>query len=487
VTEELVMPRLSDTMESGTVSRWLKGEGDSFVTGDVLAEIETDKAVMELSAYDDGVLLKILVGDGESADLGAPIAMVGEDGAERSDASETEAGSGSAEQDAPVPEAEAPEAEAESNAGPEATSDEDEAAAEDRGSEGRSDEGRSDGGDGETTTEPPAADAETGKGAASAGTSRTGLKASPIARRMALDADVDLRSLAGKGSGPEGRIVKADVERLIEEAADGAKKDGATEAPDEASAPKRPAEKSSGKDVPTKEAPKRAGEEGELLKPSRMLQTVARRMQQSKQTAPHFYLETSVDMTNALAARRQVNAAFSGAVKVSVNDLMLRAAGLALLEHPRFHRSWTDEGILQHRTPNVGMAVALEDGLIVPVVRDIASKSLRAISEETKDLASRARDGRLKQSEIEGGTFTVSNLGMFGITRFNGIINLPEPGILSVAATVDTPVAVDGEVVVRPMLALSLSVDHRAASGADGARFLATVKRILESGAGILA
>ncbi len=210
-------------------------------------------------------------------------------------------------------------------------------------------------------------------------------------------------------------------------------------------------------------------------------------MQQSKQTAPHFYLETAVDMTNALAARRQVNAAFSGAVKVSVNDLMLRAAGLALLEHPQFHRSWTDEGIVQHRTPNVGMAVALEDGLIVPVVRDIASKSLRAISEETKDLASRAREGRLKQSEIEGGTFTVSNLGMFGITRFNGIINLPEPGILSVAATVDTPVVVDGEVVVRPMLALSLSVDHRAASGADGARFLATVKRILESGAGILA
>ncbi len=256
------MPRLSDTMESGTVSRWLKGEGDSFVTGDVLAEIETDKAVMELSAYDDGVLLKILVGDGESADLGAPIAMVGEDGGEASDASESEAGSGSAEQDGPAPEAEAPEAEADSYAGGEATSDEDEAAAEDRGSEGGSEEDGSeeDGGGGETAAEAPGDDAETPKAAPAAGASRTGLKASPIARRMALDADVDLRSLAGKGSGPEGRIVKADVERLIEEAADGAKKDGATEAPDDAPAPKRRAEKSSGKDAPTEEAPKRAGE-----------------------------------------------------------------------------------------------------------------------------------------------------------------------------------------------------------------------------------
>jgi pyruvate dehydrogenase E2 component (dihydrolipoamide acetyltransferase) len=412
VAEQVFMPRLSDTMEEGTVARWVKHEGEPIAEGDVLAEIETDKATMELHAYVDGVLLKILVADGETAPLGTPIAVVGDEGEPVPDALLTNG---------------APAAEP-SVAEPPATERPQRAAA-------------------------PAADVE--------------LRASPIARRMAGDAGVDLRVLAGRGSGPDGRVVKVDVERLI---AGGGTPPAGAAAPSAQQQQQQPAP-----------APPPAG--ARVEQPSRMLRTVARRMTEAKATVPHFYLESEVDLGRLLELRRELNAALEASgEKVSVNDLVVRACGLALAQHPQFHRSWTSEGLAYHERADVGVAVALDEGLIVPVVRGADRRGVREIARDSRDLAERARAGTLRQDEIEGATFTVSNLGMFGVTRFAAIINPPEPGILAVGAAVERPVVVDGAVVVRPVADLTLSVDHRASSGADGARFLQTVRGLLESG-----
>ena len=414
MSEELVMPRLSDTMEEGTIGRWLVAEGDSFSEGDVLAEIETDKATMEFQAYDGGTVLRILVEDGESAPLGAPIAIVGDAGeqvgdgeapAERSKPAADESAD-TVQDDAPTP---------------------------------------------KRRKQPAPAAAQTnGEGAAVAAET---LRVSPIARRMADQAGIDLRPLAGRGSGPEGRIVKADVERLL----DG----GAGAAPP----PATPAA--------------REGSEVRDLTP--MLKAVATRMTQSKQTVPHFYVESEIDMTRAMELRAELNTGLADSgEKISVNDLIVRACALALIEHPQAHRSYVDGRHAYHEHANVGIAVALDDGLIVPVVFEADTKSVREISRETRDLATRAREGMLKQREIEGGTFTVSNLGMFDVANFEAIINPPESAILAVGATTARPVVVDGQVVVRQIMRTTLSCDHRACSGADGAKLLQTVKRLLQ-------
>ncbi len=214
-----------------------------------------------------------------------------------------------------------------------------------------------------------------------------------------------------------------------------------------------------------------------------MLKTVARRMVEAKSQVPHFYLSDEIDMSAAFRVRKELNAALADSgEKVSVNDLVLRACTAALLDHQQFHRSWVDGQLVYHTHVGLGIAVALDDGLIVPVIKDAETKGIRQLAREARDLATRARDGKLRQHEIEGGTFTVSNLGMFGIPQFGAIINPPEPGILAVGAAVQKPVVVDGEVVVRPIMGVTLSVDHRATSGADGARFLQSVKRYLEGG-----
>jgi pyruvate dehydrogenase E2 component (dihydrolipoamide acetyltransferase) len=434
MAEELVMPRLSDTMEQGTIARWLKQEGDQVAEGDVLAEIETDKATMELNSYADGVLLKILVGDGESAALGAPIAIVGAEGESVDGASN---GGGQAEAEAE------PEAEEQQEDEPKA----------------------------EATAEPTAEEPKkqpSGANGAGAGT----LKASPIARRMAGEAGIDLSALAGKGSGPDGRIVKVDVERLIAE-----QKGGGAPAKQEAAAEAKPSPAPSGGPAPDR------WPDAEVVAPSSMLKTVARRMHEAKSEVPHFYLSDDIDMTAALKVRKDLNAALADSgEKVSVNDLVLRACTAALLDHQQFHRSWVDGQLVYHKHVGLGIAVALDDGLIVPVIKNAETKGIRQLAREARDLATRAREGTLRQHEIEGGTFTVSNLGMFGIPQFGAIINPPEPGILAVGAAVQKPVAVDGEVVVRPIMGVTLSVDHRATSGADGARFLQSVKRYLEGG-----
>jgi pyruvate dehydrogenase E2 component (dihydrolipoamide acetyltransferase) len=424
---EVPMPRLSDTMEQGTVARWVKHEGDHVVAGDVIAEIDTDKATMDLTAYEDGVLLKILVGEGESADLGTPIALIGAEGEE---VPETASGGNGPSQAAPR----------------ETRPEETRAAEPSRRERARSERRES-------------------PGPQAGGEAAAELKASPIARRIAADAGLDLRELAGKGSGPDGRIVKADVERAL----------GTRDRAGGATAKPPTDERAASPGAPP------PAEEEEVVDASPMLRAVARRMSESKATVPHFYLDAEIDMGRALELRAELNQALSGEdEKISVNDLVVRAAALALVENPRFHRSWRDGKLVLHKSAHVGIAVAVDDGLIVPVLRSVEQKSVREIARESRDLVERARTGKLKQPEIEGGTFSVSNLGMFGIPSFSAVVNPPEPGILAVGAAVKRAVVVDDAVQIRPIMDVTLSVDHRATSGAEGARLLASITRLLE-------
>jgi pyruvate dehydrogenase E2 component (dihydrolipoamide acetyltransferase) len=442
VAEEVVMPRLSDTMERGTIARWLVHEGDPVHEGDVLAEIETDKATMELNAYADGVLLRILVQDGEAAELGALIAVIG---AEGEDVSSFSAG-----------------ANGDSAAAAPAVA----AAGDGDGAGGTNDSSAG--------TAPPA---EAPAARAAQPTARGGdLKASPVARRIASDAGFDLRVLAGKGSGPDGRIVRIDVERAL--AGDSA----AVPAPASEGAEGQQAEPATPAEAPRAAVAAKAPPEADtIIEPSPMLRAVARRMSESKSQVPHFYLQCEIDMGKALALREDLNAELAAAgVKLTVNDLIVRACALALRDHPQFHRSWIDGKLHQHGAAHVGIAVALDEGLIVPVIRNADSLPLRELAVAARDLVARARSGSLRQNEIEGGTFSVSNLGMLGITSFQAIINPPEPGILAVGSVVERAIGIGGQVVVRPLMAVNLSVDHRAASGADGARLLQTVTRYLE-------
>ncbi len=431
MAEEIVMPRLSDTMERGTIARWLVHEGDAVHEGDVLAEIETDKATMELNAYSDGVLLRILVQDGEAAELGAPIAVVGAEGEDVSGFSAATA-NGDAVAAEGAGERQAPSA---------------------------------------TAVAAPAPVADEPAPAAPAAGGGDALKASPVARRMASDAGFDLRTLAGKGSGPDGRIVRVDVERAL---AGGSTAASPASSPAEAPAAPAPAP------APAQRAA--APPEAEtVIEPSPMLKAVARRMSDSKAQVPHFYLQCEIDMGKALALREELNAELEDdGVKLTVNDLIVRACALALRDHPQFHRSWIDGKLHQHRAAHVGVAVALDEGLIVPVIRNADSLPLRELAVVARDLVTRARAGSLRQPEIEGGTFSVSNLGMLGITSFQAIINPPEPGILAVGSVVERAIGLGGQVVVRQLMTVNLSVDHRAASGADGARLLQTVTRYLE-------
>ena len=431
MAEEIVMPRLSDTMERGTIARWLVHEGDAVHEGDVLAEIETDKATMELNAYSDGVLLRILVQDGEAAELGAPIAVVGAEGEDVSGFSAATA-NGDAVAAEGAGERQAPSA---------------------------------------TAVAAPAPVADEPAPAAPAAGGGDALKASPVARRMASDAGFDLRTLAGKGSGPDGRIVRVDVERAL---AGGSTAASPVSSPAEAPAAPAPAP------APAQRAA--APPEAEtVIEPSAMLKAVARRMSDSKAQVPHFYLQCEIDMGKALALRDELNAELEDdGVKLTVNDLIVRACALALRDHPQFHRSWIDGKLHQHRAAHVGVAVALDEGLIVPVIRNADSLPLRELAVVARDLVTRARAGSLRQPEIEGGTFSVSNLGMLGITSFQAIINPPEPGILAVGSVVERAIGLGGQVVVRQLMTVNLSVDHRAASGADGARLLQTVTRYLE-------
>lgn len=429
------MEALSPTMEEGQLVRWLKAEGDAIASGDILAEIETDKATMELVARGEGVLRKIYVGEGVTAPVGEVIAVIAAADEDVS-AIAGPAGLGAA----PSPEESVSPPVAGDEVSPSQTPTTQEAA---------------------MSPEPSTSDLI---GAVEGGEAGGRVKASPLARRMAEEAAVDLGSVPG--SGPGGRIVMRDVEAA--KAGRGA-----------GSAVVRAA-----KAVPAGGV---SGLEFEDLSNSQMRKTIAKRLVESLGPVPHFFLRITVDMSRTLAARKRVNELLeSQGDKVSINDFVLKATGCALARHPEVNAQWMGDVIRRHYRVHLGVAVAVEDGLITPVLKDANLKGLAEISREIRELAGRGREKRLQPEEYTGSTFSVSNLGMFGIQEFTGVINPPEAGILAVGGIEDTPVAEGGEIVVRPIMTVTMSCDHRVIDGATGARFLQTVKEMLEEPAAIL-
>lgn len=433
------MEALSPTMEEGQLVRWLKAEGDEISNGDVIAEIETDKATMELVARGDGVLRKIFLAEGGTAAVGGVIAVIA--GAEE-DISGVEGASGGGAPAAPNDEGgdeedvEAEEADDEGEESSDAES-EDRKKAKETAEPGKQKEAA-----------PTAGDVSRPAGGR--------VKASPVARRLAEEAGIDLERV--QGSGPGGRVVKRDVEEAKEK---GVSAPAAARAVD--------------------------GPEYEDVSVSQMRKTIAKRLVTSIGPVPTFYLTIDVDMARILDARRSVNAMLEEeGAKVSINDFVLKATAAALMRHPECNAHWHDGFIRRYNTVHLGVAVAVEDGLITPIVRNAETKGIASISQEVRELAGRAREKKLQPNEYTGATFSVSNLGMFGIHEFTAIINPPEAGILAVGGVEDTPVVVNGEVVVRPRMRVTMSCDHRVIDGAQGSRYLQTLKRMLEEPAAIL-
>jgi pyruvate dehydrogenase E2 component (dihydrolipoamide acetyltransferase) len=424
------MEALSPTMEEGQLVRWLKAEGDSISNGDIVAEIETDKATMELVARGDGVLRKILLSEGRTAPVGEVIAVIG--GVDE-DISALVGGADAAQVPPSTPAVES--AEATSAPGPAST--------------------------------PDAPEVAPQVGAPSSGGDDR-VRASPLARRLAQESSVDLSHV--RGSGPGGRVVKRDVEA----AAQGV-------------APPAGSPASAMRPAPVRSAAVGEGPEFEDIPLSQMRKTIAKRLVESIGPVPHFFLRITVDMSRILEARKSVNQLLEKeGEKVSINDFFLRATAQALYKHPEVNSHWGGDSVRRHFRVHLGVAVAVEDGLITPVVRDANLRGLVEISREVRELALRGREKRLQPEEYTGSTFSVSNLGMFGIHEFTGIINPPEAGILAVGGIEDTPVAKDGEVVVRPLMKVTMSCDHRVIDGATGAAFLQTLKGMLEEPAAIL-
>ena len=468
------MPKMSDTMEEGVLVAWLAEEGQAVSAGDVIAQVETDKATMDLEVYDDGVLLKRVVGEGSAVPIGALIAVLGAAG-ESADAVLAQYGSGDG---SAVPAAAAPAADT-----AEIPSTPAEAPGVPAGY----------GGADAPLAAPAAAEAQAATGAAGdaapASLSAEGerVRASPLARRMAEEAGLALASV--RGTGPDGRVVKRDVEAALGQGSARAAQGSAPAAealspPSAASAPAVAAPAvAAPAEAPRTAVPASEGT-GTDIRITQMRKTIARRLVQSKFTAPHFYLTVEVDMERALAVRADLNthAEAQNLGKVSVNDFVTKACASALLRHPNVNASYLeDEGVIrQHAGAHVAIAVAMPEGLLTPVVRDADRKGLARIAAETRDLATRARGGTLDPSEYAGSTFTTSNLGPFGVSEFTAIINPPNACILAIGATRDVPVVKDGAVVPGQRMTLTLSCDHRVVDGATGAAFLADVKALLE-------
>ena len=472
MAEDVVMPRLSDSMEEGTILKWMKSKGDEVAVGDELVEIETDKANMVYEADTAGALIEIVAEEGATLPIGEVIARIG-------DGSEAEAGgddSGDDGGDSEEPAGEAAEEEdgdQEPEGGNEASGDEDETAGEgDADGEDSADDSGS--GESETATATADADADDESSAgdaeqADANRDSNGrVKASPLARRMASEKGLDLSGL--KGSGPGGRIIKADVESA-EPGDSGA--DGASEEPEKGKA--EPAKSGGGEKAET------ARGDVSHQELTKLQRTVARRMAESKATAPHFYLTADIDMSRAVEARAQIKkGAPEGGVIPSFNDMVIKACAIALREFPRANGAYRDGKLELYSRVNVGVAVAAQDALVVPTIFDADRKGLRQIAEDVRGLASKVRDGKISPPELSGGTFTVSNLGMFGVDSFSAVINPPQAGILSVGAINDKPVVRDGEIVPGKIMSVTLACDHRILYGADGAEFLARVRSLLE-------
>ncbi len=410
----VTMPALSPTMTEGTLAKWHKKEGDTVSAGDVIAEIETDKATMEVEAVDEGVLGKILINEGtENVPVNEVIALLLEDGEDKAELENyTSNDNGSKKTEKPA----------------------------------------------EETRESAKPDIrKTASQAPDKGTDRR-IFASPLARRIAEQNNVDLSAI--RGSGPHGRIIKADVL--------GAKSGGAPQALSE-------------KPIQVDEKTNEFGMVYREIPNNNIKKITAKRLLESKQTVPHFYLTIECTLDDLLTARKQINDHAKGAYKLSVNDFIVKAAALAARDFPAVNVSWNENAIYQYRDVDVSVAVATPNGLMTPIVKRTDEKRLQDISAEIKDLASRAQEGKLKPQEFQGGTFTVSNLGMFGIKEFGAIINPPQSCILAVGAGVEKPVVENGEIVIRTMMTCTLSVDHRSVDGAVGAEYLKIFKTYIEN------
>ena len=448
----ITMPALSPTMEEGNLSKWLVKEGDKVSPGDVIAEIETDKATMEVEAVDEGTVAKLVVPAGtEGVKVNALIAVLAAEGEDAGAAAKS--GGGAAPAKAEAPKADAPKAEA-------------------------------------PKAEPAAAAAPKAEPAPVANGHATGERtfASPLARRIAKEAGVDVSAVTG--TGPHGRVVKADVDAAI--AGGGAKAAPAAKAPAGAPAAAAPAVKAMSDDQVLK-----LFEPGsyELVPHDNMRKTIARRLVEAKSTIPHFYLTLDCELDALLALRTQINAAApmkktdkgeAPAYKLSVNDMVIKAMAMALMAVPDANASWTESAMVKHKHADVGVAVSIPGGLITPIIRHADEKTLSTISNEMKDLASRARSRKLKPEEYQGGTTAVSNLGMFGIKDFAAVINPPHATILAVGAGEERAVVKNGEIKIATVMSVTLSTDHRAVDGALGAELLVAFKRLIENPMGML-
>ncbi|WDF64031.1 pyruvate dehydrogenase complex dihydrolipoamide acetyltransferase [Flavobacterium sp. KACC 22763] len=419
----VTMPRLSDTMTEGTVATWLKKVGDTVAEGDILAEIETDKATMEFESFNAGTLLYIGIQEGSTAPVDSLLAIIGPAGTDISGVADNFTAGGAATASAPAAE--------------------------------------------ETKAAPAAQATET-----VAETSNGGrILASPLAKKIASDKGISLNQV--KGSGENGRIVKSDIENFTP-SAQAQTAASAPAAKQEASAPAAPKVFVPAGEVYTEE-----------IKNSQMRKIIAKRLSESLFTAPHYNLVIEVSMDEAMQARAAINSVPD--TKVSFNDMVIKACALALKKHPKINSTWKEDAIIINHHVNIGVAVAVEDGLVVPVLKFTDAMSLSQIGGSVRDLAGRAKNKKLGPQEMEGSTFTVSNLGMFGITEFNSIINQPNSAILSVGAIVEKPVVKNGQIVVGNTMMLSLACDHRTIDGATGAQFLQTLKQYIESPVTMLA
>ncbi|WP_353120474.1 pyruvate dehydrogenase complex dihydrolipoamide acetyltransferase [Myroides odoratus] len=420
----ITMPRLSDTMTEGTVASWIKKVGDKIEEGDILAEIETDKATMEFEAFESGTLLYIGIQEGESAPIDSVLAILGPAGTDVTALVEGAKNGGVAQATATETPVEAPKA-AEAVAAPVGT--------------------------------------ETATGGR--------VFVSPLAKKIAEEKGINLAQV--KGTGENGRIIKRDVENFVPTAA---------QAPAQTAAPVAQATATVAAVQPFIPAGEVSSEE---VKNSQMRKTIARRLAESKFTAPHYYLTIEIDMDNAMASRKLINELPD--TKVSFNDMVVKACAMALRKHPQVNTQWTDNATIYNHHINVGVAVAVEDGLVVPVLPFTDQMSLTHIGAKVKELAGKAKTKKLTPAEMDGSTFTVSNLGMFGIQSFTSIINQPNSAILSVGAIVEKPVVKNGQIVVGNTMTVTLACDHRTVDGATGAQFLQTLKSYIENPVTMLA
>ena len=428
--KKVEMPKMGDTMEEGKILRWIKKEGDPVKKGEMLAEVETDKVNIEIEAFSSGTLRKILVSEGNSAPIGAAIALIG---AADEPLAENSGGNGVTKTPAPhEPKERSP-----------------------------------------VATRAPSS-------AALAPDKRERIFISPIARRMAQEHRLDYATM--QGTGPNGRIIKMDVEAALSR-----QQPVATATPEAVGTPgTQPA-----LPVSLTEPIIASIDTGEVeeIQLSAMRRTIARRLSQSMQTAPHFYVTSVIDTDKLAALRQQINeyaATDPSPVKVSFNDLIVKAVAKALIRVPQVNVSFAEDRILQKKQVHIGVAVALEQGLIVPVLRNVDRRTILEIAREARRLSELAREGKLRPEDFSGGTFTVSNLGMFDVDSFTAVINPPESAILAVGSIIPAPVVVDGQVVVRNRMKVTLSADHRAIDGAMAARFLQEVKRLLEEPFGLI-